>query len=187
MAENYSLANRVARVGWAVVYTLLFRFSPRPLHAWRSCLVRLFGGQIGDQCHIYAKAKIWAPWNLVCGASTCIADDAEIYNPAQVMLEEGAVISQGALLCAASHDYEHLDFPLVNAPIQIGRKAWVAARAIVLPGVRIGDGCVVGAGSVVTKSMPPNTVCGGNPARVIKEIRYERPGQHYCPDEERRV
>jgi putative colanic acid biosynthesis acetyltransferase WcaF len=176
MSEGYSLENRLARVAWAVVYSLLFRLSPRPLHAWRSCLLRLFGGRIEKRCHIYAKAKIWAPWNLDCRARACIADDAEIYNPASVLLEEGAIISQGAFLCTASHDYANPEFPLVHAPIQIGRKAWVAARAIILPGIKIGEGCIVGAGSVVTKSLPPNTVCGGNPARVIKELCYERAG-----------
>jgi putative colanic acid biosynthesis acetyltransferase WcaF len=110
VTEGYSLENRLARVAWAFVYMLLFRFSPRPLHGWRSCLLRLFGGRIGERCHIYGGAKIWAPWNLDCRASACIADDAEIYNPARVILEEGAIISQGAFLCAASHDSQRGNF-----------------------------------------------------------------------------
>jgi putative colanic acid biosynthesis acetyltransferase WcaF len=173
MAESYSLAHRAGRVAWFLVYTLLFRLSPRPLHAWRSCLLRLFGGRIGAKCHIYAKAKIWAPWNLECRLRACIADGAEIYNPAKVILEEGVVVSQEAFLCTASHDYAREEFPIVSAPIHIGRKAWVAARAIILPGIKIGEGCVVGAGSVVTKSLPAYTVCGGNPAKVLKRIKHE--------------
>jgi acetyltransferase-like isoleucine patch superfamily enzyme len=62
---------------------------------------------------------------------------------------------------------------LTYAPITIGCDAWVASRAIVLPGVSIGDGVVVAAGSVVTKNIEAWTVVGGNPARLIKkrEIR----------------
>jgi putative colanic acid biosynthesis acetyltransferase WcaF len=78
------------------------------------------------------------------------------------------VVSQGAYLCGATHDYDAPDFPLTSAPITIGRGAWVAARAIVLPGVTVGEGCVIGAGSVVTRDMPPRTVCVGNPCRVIR-------------------
>ena len=86
------------------------------------------------------------------------------------MLGEGAVVSQGAFLCAASHDYKDPGFPLIHGAIVVGKKAWVAARAIVLMGVTIGEGSVVGAGSVVTSDVPPNTVCAGNPARVVKKI-----------------
>ena len=57
-------------------------------------------------------------------------------------------------------------------PIKISRGAWIAARAIILKGVTIGEGSIVGAGSVVTKDVPAWTVVGGNPARIIREIPY---------------
>ena len=58
---------------------------------------------------------------------------------------------------------------LTYAPITVGHDAWVASRAIVLPGVSVGDGAVVAAGAVVTKNVEAWTVVGGNPAKVIKK------------------
>jgi len=55
-------------------------------------------------------------------------------------------------------------------PVEIGRNVWLGSGVVVLPGVRIGDGCVVGAGSIVTKSLPPNSIAVGNPACVIRTI-----------------
>ena len=162
---------------WLVVYVALFRFSPRPFHVWRSFLLRCFGSRIGKRCHIYGAARIWAPWNLICHSAVCVADKAEIYNPVNVTLGEGVVISQGAFLCAASHDYADPAFPIVKAPITVGRRAWIAARAIVLMGVTVGEGSVIGAGSVVTRDVPPGTVCIGNPARVVKTITSKAASQ----------
>jgi len=170
MGKEYSVSNRLARLSWRAVCALLFRWSPRPLHSWRSFLLRCFGARLGAGCHIYASAKIWAPWNLECGPWACIADGAEVYNPVKISIGEGAVISQDAYLCAASHDYADPAFPLIHGTIVIGKKAWVAARAIVLMGTTIGDRSVVGAGRVVTKDVPPDSVCAGNPARVVKKI-----------------
>lgn len=56
------------------------------------------------------------------------------------------------------------------APVVIGNKVWIGANTTILPGVRIGDGAIVAAGAVVTKDVLPNTVVGGVPARVIKQI-----------------
>ena len=168
MSASYPVRNRTARLLWLVVYRLLYRISPRPCHGWRACILRLFGARLGSRCHIYPSARIWAPWNLVCDEAACIADEAEIYNPACVTIGRDAVVSQGALLCTATHDYRDANFPLVHGQVTIGAGAWIAARAIVLPGVTIGERTVVGAGAVVTESMPSDVVCSGNPAQVIK-------------------
>jgi putative colanic acid biosynthesis acetyltransferase WcaF len=166
--SRFSLANRAVRQLWSIVWLLLFRPTPRPFHAWRRVLLRLFGARIGAGAHVYAGARIWAPWNLTLGREAAVADRAEIYNPEPITIGDYAVISQDAFLCGASHDYGSWDFTFISAPIVVGARAWIAARAIVQMGVTIGEGCVVGIGSVVTRDMPAWTVCAGVPCRPMK-------------------
>lgn len=168
---SFSVWNRLARQIWTIAWILLFKPSPRPFHGWRRVLLRCFGATVGPRAHVYAGARIWAPWKLVIGEGGSIADNADVYNPAGVVIGPWAVVSQGVYLCGASHDYESPRFPLIAAPINIGAHAWVAARAIVHMNVTLGDGCVVGAGSVVTRDMPSWTVCVGVPCRPIRKYR----------------
>jgi putative colanic acid biosynthesis acetyltransferase WcaF len=168
LQPSFSLRNRMARQAWNIVCLFLFRPTPRPLHAWRRVVLRGFGAQIGPDVHIYAGARIWAPWNLIADRAAAIADGAEVYNTSPVRLGEYSVVSQGAYLCGASHEFESKAFPLISAPITVGAHAWIAARAIVQMGVTIGEGCVIGAGSVVTHDMPAWTVCAGVPCRPIR-------------------
>ena len=165
---GFSFRNRLARQVWNFVWLFLFRPTPGLCHAWRRLILRCFGAQVAPGAHVHAGARIWAPWNLVAGRGAMIADGAEIYNPSRIELGEYAVVSEGACLCGASHDFESWEFPLKSAPIVIGAHAWIAARSIVRMGVTIGAGCVVGAGSVVTRDMPAWTVCAGVPCRVIR-------------------
>lgn len=137
-------------------------------------MLRCFGAKIGKGCHVYPRANIWAPWNLEMDDGAAVADDAEIYNPSPVTLGKFAVISQGSYLCGASHDYRQWAFPLTSQPITVGAHAWVAARAIVLMGLTLGEGCVVGAGSVVTANVEPWSVVAGNPCQVIKSGYQKR-------------
>jgi putative colanic acid biosynthesis acetyltransferase WcaF len=123
---------------------------------------------MGRHCHVYPRARIWAPWNLECEDLAAIADDAEVYNPAPIRLGFHSCVSQGAYLCGATHDYEDPAFPMIWAPITIGRHAWIAARATVLMGIRVGDGTVLGLGSVATRDLDPWSVYAGNPAKLIK-------------------
>jgi putative colanic acid biosynthesis acetyltransferase WcaF len=169
MTSPFPLRQRLARALWQLSWGLLCRWTPPPLHAWRALVLRAWGAKLGARCHVYAGAIVWAPWQLVLADDACIADGAEIYNVAPVELGARAVVSQGAFLCTASHDHRSDAFPLTSAPIRLGVRAWVAARAIVLPGVTLGDGAVAGAGSVVTRDVPAHCTVAGNPARIVRE------------------
>lgn len=165
----FSLKNRLARALWGVVYATLFRLSPRPLHGWRAFLLRCFGAKLGRGVHIYAKVKIWAPWNLRCDDYAGVGDGAELYNPAPLHLGEFSVISQDSYICGATHDYNDPEFPLLAYEMRIGERAWICARACVAPGVQVGAGAVLGLASVATRDLEPWGVYAGVPAKKVRE------------------
>ncbi|HUN24785.1 MAG TPA: hypothetical protein VMU67_00655 [Steroidobacteraceae bacterium] len=167
LVAQTTLRNRAGRALWGIVCALLFRPTPRPLHAWRSSVLRCFGAQLGPHCHIYPKSRIWAPWNLRCDEGAAIGDDAVIYNAAEVHLGPYAIVSQQAYVCTASHDFDDPAFPMTTARISLGRFAWVCARACVLPGVTLHEGAVLGLGAVASKDLEAWKVYAGNPARIV--------------------
>lgn len=170
---SFSIANRSARALWGVVWTLLFRPSPRPFYAWRRMLLRLFGAQLGEHVNVHASVKIWAPWQLTIGDRVGIGSGVTLYNMASMALGDHCVVSQGAHLCGGSHAINSPNFQLVAKPIQLERHVWVCADVFVGPGVAIAEGCVLGARAVVVKSIAdPWTVWAGNPA-VMKKKRKE--------------
>lgn len=165
---SFSLRNRTLRTLWSVVSLFLFRLSPKPLHNWRSFLLRCFGAKVGREVHVYPNVKIWAPWNLDLSDKCGIANGTILYSQGKITIGSKSVISQGAHLCTGTHDYTKPGFPLITKPIHIGNNAWIAAEVFILPGITIGDGCIIGARSVVTKDMPPDMICAGHPCKPLK-------------------
>jgi putative colanic acid biosynthesis acetyltransferase WcaF len=156
--------NRLARIAWNLVQGTLYRYSPTFSHGWRCFLLRCFGARVGVRAHPYPRARIWAPWNLVMGPHSCLANDVDCYSVARIELGPHATVSQYSYLCTASHDYRDPAMPLVAAPIVIESAAWVAADVFVGPGVTIGEGAVVGARSTVMNDVEPWSVAAGSPA-----------------------
>lgn len=169
VSPTFTLQNRLRRGLWAVVYILAFRYTPKPMRAWRVFLLRRFGAQIGKGCVVHATVSIWAPWNLVMDDESCLAERVICYSMATIRLGKRAVVSQGAHLCSGTHDYNDPLFHLFAKPITIGAKAWVCADAFVGPGVKIGEGAVLGARAVAMRHIPEWTVWSGNPAVKVKE------------------
>lgn len=168
---SFSLRNRMMRALWGVTWLLLFRPSPLPLHAWRRLLLRVFGAKLGEHVNVHASVNIWAPWQLKVGNRVGIAGGVTIYNMASVSIGDHCVVSQRANLCGGSHDIDSPNFQLVARPIKLEPHVWVCADAFVGLGVTIAEGCVLGARSVVVKSITePWTVWAGNPA-VMKRTR----------------
>jgi putative colanic acid biosynthesis acetyltransferase WcaF len=173
VGASFSLRNRVSRVIWGIVAALLFHPSPRPFHRWRAFLLRVFGAKVGKGVHVYPGTRIWAPWNLELADECGIAKGAILYSQGKISIGRRAVISQGAHLVTGTHDYSRSGFPLLTMPIYIGDHAWIAAEAFVHPGITIGEGCVIGARSVVTRSMPEWSVCAGHPCEPIKTRSFK--------------
>lgn len=173
----HPLSNRLARAAWGVVYTLLFRPSPRFMHAWRRSLLRLFGAKLHPTARVYSSARIWAPWNLRMAEHSCVGDFTDIYSVAPVTLGPRSTVSHYSFLCAASHDFENPSQPLTVAPITIGENVWLAADVFVAPGVTIPDGVVVGArSSVFTSDLPAWHLCAGSPARPVRPRTFRQSG-----------
>lgn len=169
---SFSLRNRLVRMVWGVVWLLLAAWTPAPLHPWRRALLRLFGARMGHRADVRGSARVWLPSHLVMADHALIGPGVTCYNQAPITLGERALVSQGAHLCAGTHDIDQAHFPLVARPIHIGAHAWIAAEAFVGPGASVGDGAVVGARAVVFGRLADWTVYAGNPARPIRQRRW---------------
>lgn len=94
--------------------------------------------------------------------------------PGDVTIGENVMMGQECLMYTRNHQFADVTVPMrkqgmqESNPIVIGNDVWIGARVIILPGVHVGDGAVIGAGAVVTKSIPPYEIWGGNPARFLK-------------------
>ena len=160
----------VKRIIWTFINATLFRCIPgSQLRILRNLILRAFGAKIPLGSLVYSSCKIWGPWNLEIGKSSCIGPNTEIYNRALVKLGDNVVISQGSYICTASHDIMDENHSVILRPVYIENRAWVAAQAYVAPGVHIGEGAVIGARAAVFKDVESWTVVGGNPAKFLKQ------------------
>jgi len=112
--------------------------------------------------------------NVFIGLDVHIDDDA----PELVTIEDNVFLTAGCMLLTHQRDLSKYykndwigDRPLYNKPILIKKGAHIGIRSIIMPGVTIGQGAVIGAGSVVTKDIPSHCVAVGVPAKVIKEFQ----------------
>src|SRR6202789_307528 len=169
----FPLRDRLRRLAWNICWVVFYRMSPRPLHSWRSFLLRTFGATMGRNCHFYPGSKVWAPWNLICADQVTAGDGAEIYNPAPIHLGSHAIVSQGAYICGATHDFDDPAFPLLAYSMTIGSYAWICARASVCPGVNVGEYAVLGLGSVAARDLEPWGVYAGVPAVKVKTREFK--------------
>lgn len=168
---SFSLSHRVFRAVWTVAWLVFASWTPPPMHRWRIFLLRIFGGKVHWTAHVYSSASIWYPPHLTMEENSCLGSDSRCYCMAPILIKKDAVVSQGAHLCAGSHDIQDSHFQLIVKPISLGVGSWVAAEAFVGPGVTVGDRAVVGARSVLFKDAISDSVYIGNPAAFLKKRR----------------
>ena len=140
--------------------------------------------EIGENCYI--EPPLHANWgkythfgnNVYANFNLTLVDDTDIFVGDNVMFGPNVIIATAGLPVDPPLREKVAQF---NIPVRIGKNVWIGAGAIVLPGVTIGDHSVIGAGSVVTKDIPPNVVAVGNPCRVLREIN-DRDKEYYYKD-----
>lgn len=140
----------------------------------RAALLREMFAEIGDGCYI--EPPLHANWggrhvhfgkHVYANFHLTLVDDTDIYVGDYTMFGPNVTVATAGhpiLPALREQVYQY------NMPVVIGRNCWIGAGAILLPGVHIGDGTVIGAGSVVTKDIPANVVAVGNPCRVLRPI-----------------
>lgn len=154
---------------WWLVQALLIHPSPQFMFGWRRFWWRLFGAKIGKNVLIRPSVRVTYPWKVSLGDNVWIGDRAELYSLGSIEIGAQCVISQDCYLCAGTHDYARIDFPLVVKPIKIEGEVWIASGCFIAPGVTVGHGALIAARSLVLEDMPGGMICAGHPAKPLKE------------------
>jgi maltose O-acetyltransferase len=143
----------------------------------RTAILRLAGLQIGSGTLIWGTPQISGPGQvarrLTIGAAVVINIGCFFDLNDTIAIGDHVAIGHEVLFLTASHAIGgsfHRAAALRTAPVRVERGAWIGARSLILPGVTVGAGSIVAAGSVVAKDVPPDTLVGGVPARPIRAL-----------------
>lgn len=140
-----------------------------PFHSIRNLIWRLSGVKLGRKSTLHTGIRVFNPSKIRIGDGTIIGYSVFIDGRNHVIIGNNTDIASEVMIYNEEHDIEDPDFCAVSAPVVIGDYVFIGPRAIILPGVKIGDGAIVAAGAVVTKNVASSTVVGGVPAKLIKK------------------
>lgn len=172
--KNSYLFRYLSALRFYLANHLFMNFMPYMARHWY--LRNLCHLQLGVDSSIHMGCFITGHF-IEIGSNTVINRFTYLDGRVPLKIGNNVNISHGTHIQTLTHDPQNPDFICQCNPVVIEDHVWIGARAIILPGVTIGEGAVIGAGSVVTKNVPPYTIAVGSPARVVKDrnrdIRYK--------------
>ncbi len=137
----------------------------------RAIMGRLIGKPVDDTFRLFPPFQADFGKNITFGKDVFINSGCRFQDQGGITIGDGALIGHNVVLATVNHDLDPKNGRKNHyAPIRIGNHVWIGSNATVLPGVSVGDWAVVAAGAVVTRDVPPLTVVGGVPAKVLKTI-----------------
>lgn len=140
----------------------------------RGLLAELTGRDIDETVTVFPPFHSDFAKNIRLGRRVFINSGCKFQDQGGITIGDDSLIGHNTVIATLNHDLAPARrADLHPAPVVIGNKVWIGANATVLPGVRIGDNSIVGAGAVVTKDVPANTVVVGSPARVVRMLAGE--------------
>ncbi|MGY4543245.1 acetyltransferase-like isoleucine patch superfamily enzyme [Arthrobacter sp. UYNi723] len=145
-----------------------------PIRAVRNALAKkVLGITLADSAQLYRWREIRAGRNISIGDNTVVGLWSSLDGRSGITIGDHVNISSEVAIWTLQHDHRDPEFGNVGAPVVVGDRAWLSFRSTILPGVTIGEGAVVAAGSVVTKDVAPYMIVGGIPAKVIGQRNQE--------------
>ncbi|WP_299778194.1 WcaF family extracellular polysaccharide biosynthesis acetyltransferase [uncultured Formosa sp.] len=154
---------------WYFVNVLFFINPLNPVSSIKVFLLKRFGAKIGTGVVIKPGVNIKYPWLLTIGDYSWIGEKVWIDNLAKVTIGNHACISQEAMLLCGNHNYKKSTFDLMVGEILIEDGAWLGAKSVVCPNVKIESHAILTVNSVATKTLEANYIYQGNPAKQIRK------------------
>jgi putative colanic acid biosynthesis acetyltransferase WcaF len=161
-------AGYAARILWHFFGQRILRSQLVTSYGLKVRLLRLFGSKVGKGVVIKPGVRVKYPWRLEIGDHVWIGEDAWIDNLEDVIISSHVCLSQGVYLCTGNHDWRKASFDYRLGAITIEQGAWIGAKSLIAPGVRVSEYAILTAGSVATKSLAASHVYTGNPALQVK-------------------
>ena len=146
-----------------------------PSHTIRNLIWKSVGVSLGKNSTLHTGVRVYDPRNIKIGEGTIIGYGCFIDGRDNVTIGNHTDIASEVMIYSSEHDLTAPDFHATSEPVKIGDYVFIGPRAIILAGVKIGDGAVVAAGAVVTKDVPAYTIVGGVPAKEIGERKLKNP------------
>lgn len=166
--------NRAGHIWLDFVLLILWIVSYIPFHFVRRLFFQMAGVKMGRGSIIHMGCRFYQPKRVEIGEGTIIGDHAFLDGRAKLKIGSHTAIASQVLIYNSEHDVHSLDFKPIEEPVEIGDYVFIGARAVILPGVKIGRGAVIAAGAVVTKDVGEMEVVGGVPAKIITTRRLKK-------------
>lgn len=132
---------------------------------------KLIGKPVDDTFRMFPPFYTDCGKNITVGKNVFINSGCRFQDQGGITIGDGSLIGHNVVLCTLNHDFELTKRgTTIPSPIIIGKNVWIGANVTVVPGITIGDNAIIAAGAVVTKDVPANTLVGGVPAKILKNI-----------------
>lgn len=152
-----------------------YQIIPNPI---RTYYLRLFHIRLGEKTFIHRRVKFFHVGNLVVGKNSVVNFGCYLDNRRGIYIGNNVGIAHNTKIYTLGHDLNDLEFKTKGSSVNISNNVFIFSNSIIMPGVSVGEGAIILAGSVVVKNVEPWSIVGGNPARFIrnrnKDVDYKQ-------------
>ena len=165
---RYPIYGFYKRIIMFIIYLLVYD-NEKSNWQLRNLLYRTLGMKIGKKCYISRGLDLYSPKNLILEDYVCLGQSNIIQSFTKVKIGKYVQTARDVSIIAGTHDEHDFSSGKKDMTIEIGAGCWIGTRVTILAGVKIGKGCIIGAGAVVNKDIPDFSIAAGVPCKVIRK------------------